>query len=89
MSTLVTPWIGVCQTPLSMGFPRVEYLSGLPFPSPGDLPHPGIKPRSPTLQADSLPPEPLGKVKLKQLVEREGDGDARWLLEIFYLNFLG
>jgi len=38
-----------------MGFSRQEYWSGLPFPSPGDLPHPGIKPRSPTLQADSLP----------------------------------
>ena len=37
-----------------MGFPRQEYWSRLPFPSPGDLPHPGIEPRSPTLQADSL-----------------------------------
>ena len=41
--------------PLSMGFSRQEYLSGLPFPSPGDLPSPGIKPRSPALQADSIP----------------------------------
>ena len=45
----------------SMGFPRQEYWSGLPFPSPGDLPDPGIEPRSPTLQADSLPAEPQGK----------------------------
>ena len=44
-----------------MGFPRQEYWSGLPFPSPGDLLHPGIKPGSPTLQADSLPFEPSGK----------------------------
>ena len=44
-----------------MGFPRQEYWSGLPFPPPGDLSDPGIKPRSPTLQADSLPPEPPGK----------------------------
>ena len=39
------------------GFPRLEYWSGLPFPSPGDLPNPGIEPRSPALQADSLPTE--------------------------------
>ena len=44
--------------PLSMGFPRQEYWSGLPFPSPGDLPYPGIEPRSPALQAESLPSEP-------------------------------
>ena len=43
------------QVPLSMGFSRQEYWSGLPFPSSGDLPHPEIEPRSPTLQADSLP----------------------------------
>ena len=43
------------QAPLSMGFSRQEYLSGLPFPSPGDLPDPGIEPRSPALQADALP----------------------------------
>ena len=46
---------------LSMEFSRQEYWSGLPFPSPGDLPDPGIEPRSPTLQADSLPSEPPGK----------------------------
>ena len=46
---------------LSMGFPRQEYWSSLPFPSPGDLPDPGIEPRSPALQADSLPTEPPGK----------------------------
>jgi len=44
-----------------MGFSRQDYWSGLPFPSPGDLPNPGIKPRSPTLQADSLTSEPPGK----------------------------
>jgi len=43
------------------GFSRQEYWSGLPFPPPGDLPDPGIKPRSPALQADSLPSEPPGK----------------------------
>ena len=45
-----------------MGFSRQEYWSGLPFLSPGDLPNPGIKPRSPILQADSLPSEPPGKL---------------------------
>ena len=55
----VTPWIPQC--PLSMGFPRLEYWSGLPFPFPGNLPDPRIKPRSPVLQADSLPSEPRGK----------------------------
>ena len=50
--TLVTPWAIACQAPLSMGFSRQEYWSGLPFPSPGDLPDPGIEPRSPALQVD-------------------------------------
>ena len=54
----VTPWAVAYQGPLSMGFSRQEYWSGLPFPSPGDLPNPGIKPGSPALQADSLPSEP-------------------------------
>ena len=48
----------------SMEFSRSEYWSGQPFPSPGDLPNPGIKPRSPTLQEDSLPAEPPGKPKI-------------------------
>ena len=55
-----TPWIVACQAPPSMEFSRQEYWSGLPFPSPGDLPNPGIKSRSPALQADSLPSEPTG-----------------------------
>ena len=49
------------QAPLSMGFLRQEYCSVLPFPSPGDLPDPGIKPESPALQADALLTEPPGK----------------------------
>ena len=49
-----TPWTVASQAPLSMEFSRKEYWSGLPFPSPEDLPHPGIKPRSPALQVDSL-----------------------------------
>ena len=55
-----TPWTGAYQAPPSMEFSRLEYWSGLPFPSPGDLPNPRIEPRSPTLQADALPSEPLG-----------------------------
>ena len=51
--TLVTPWTVAHQAPLSMGFPKQEQWSGLPFPSPGDLPNPGIQPRSPALQVDS------------------------------------
>ena len=62
---LKTPWTVARQAPLSMGFSRQEYWSGLPVPSPGDLSDPGIKPRSPTLQADSLPPEPPGKPHLR------------------------
>ena len=62
--TLCDPWTVARQAPLSMGFPRQEYWGGLPFPSPGDLPDPGIKPGSPTLQADSLPSEPPGKPPL-------------------------
>ena len=49
------------QAPLSVGFPRHEHWSGLLFPPPGDLPDPGLEPRSTTLQADSLPSEPQGK----------------------------
>ena len=51
----VTPWAVARQAPLSMRFPRQEYWRGWPFPSPGDLPDPGIKPTSSALQADSLP----------------------------------
>ena len=58
---LVTPWTVACQPPLSMGFSRQGYWSELPFPSPGDLPNPGIEPGSPALQADSPLTELQGK----------------------------
>ena len=58
-----TPWTVAYQASPSMGFSRQEYWSGLPFPSPGDLPNPGIKPGSPTFQADALTSEPPGKTK--------------------------
>ena len=62
MSNSATPRTVAHQAPLSMGFSRKEYWSGSPCPSPGDLPDPGIKPRSPALQADALPSEPPGKL---------------------------
>ena len=58
---VATPWTVACQASLSIEFSRQEYWSWLPFPFPGDLPDPGIEPRFPALQADSLPSEPLGK----------------------------
>ena len=56
-----TLWTVAYQAPLSMGFSRQGYWSGLPFPSPGDLPNPGIEPESPALQTDALLSEPPGK----------------------------
>ena len=56
---LCDPMTIACQTPPSIGFFRQKYWSGLPFPSPGDLPNPGFELGSPVLQADSLPSEPL------------------------------
>ena len=58
----MTPWTVVRQASLSVGFSRQEYWSGLSFPSPRDLPDPGIEPRSPALQVDSLPSELPGKL---------------------------
>ena len=58
-----TPWTVAYQAPPSMGFSKQEYWSGVPFPSPGHLPDPGIEPGSPALQADALPSEPPGKPK--------------------------
>ena len=60
-----TPWTVAYQAPPSMGLSRQEYWSGLLFLSPGDLPDPGIKPRSPAFQADTLTSEPPGKLKLQ------------------------
>ena len=57
----VTPWTIAYQVPSPMGFSRQEYWIGLPFPSPGDLPNPGIKSGFPALQSDALPSEPPGK----------------------------
>ena len=60
-----TPWTVAYQASPSMGFSRQEYWSGLPFPSPGDLPDPGTEPGSPALEADALTSEPPGKPKYR------------------------
>ena len=63
-----TLWTVAHQDPLSMGFFRQEYWSGLSFPSPGDLPDPGIEPGSPTLEVDALTSEPPGKTKVDNIM---------------------
>ena len=78
----MTPWTVAHQAPLSMEFSRQEYWSGLPFPSPGDLPKLGMKPGSPALQADFLPSEKprkpvgLGAAKARQCPQQAGDNEA-------------
>ena len=59
--TLCDPWTVTCQAPVSTGFPRQKYWSGLPFPTPGDLPNPGIEPKSPALVGRFFPTMPPGK----------------------------
>ena len=71
-SDSVILWTVAYQAPPSMGFSRQEYWSGLPFPSPGDLPDPGIEPRSPALQADALISEPPGK-QVKMITPQTSD----------------
>ena len=75
--TLFTPWTIPCQAPLSMEVPSQEDWSRLPFPSPGDLPNPGIEPRSPPLQANSLLTKPPRKPKNTEV------GSLTLLQEIF------
>ena len=79
----MTPWTIAHRAPLSMRFSRQEYWSGLPFPSPGDLLDSGIKPRSPSLQADALTSEPSGKPlevntnwEMEYLQELEGSKES-------------
>ena len=82
-----TPWTVTYQAPLSMGFSREEYWSGLPFPPPEELPDPGIKPSSPALQADSLSSEPpggAGDLELPQITRHEAayHPESSTLLEV-------
>ena len=74
---VVSSWTVAHQAPLSMGFSRQEYWSGLPCPPPGDLPNPGIETRSFAVQAGSLPSEPPGKHKNTRV------GNLSLLQEIF------
>ena len=78
-STLATPLTVACQAPLSMGFSRQEYWSGLPFPSPGNLSNPGIEPRSPSSKADCLPTELQGKSVFTQKLFLPNPGIIRTL----------
>ena len=84
-----TPWTGAYQAPQSMELSRQEYWSGLPFPSPGDLPDPGTEPRSPwppTLQADALSSERPGKpTRLTNDVNLTTDKLAMWT-DKWYVN---
>ena len=66
----VTPWTVAYQAPQFMEFSRQEYWIWLPFPSPGDIPNPGIEPVSPTLQADTLPSEPHTVCLIHKIVLR-------------------
>ena len=82
MSDSVTPWAVAHQAPPSPEFSRQEYWSGLSFPSPGDLPDPGIELGSPALQADALPSEPPGRHQINiyfkgGLVEMREEGRSR------------
>ena len=89
--TLYDPWTVGHQAPPSVGFPRQEYWSGLLFPSPGDLPDPGIKPGSPTLQADALTSEPPGKSKAELNSGLKTPGilhNAPWIFQDFPVKSL-
>ena len=74
----MTPWTVAPQSPLSMGFPRQEYWSGLPIPSPGDLPDSGIELVSPALQADSLLSEPLIQSAMF----------GHWVISVYFLSIV-
>ena len=69
-----TPWTAACQAPLSMGFFGLDYWSGLLFPSPGDLPDPGIKPRSPALAGEFFTTEPPRKPRERELLTNKFPG---------------
>ena len=75
--SFMTPWSVAHQVPLSMGSPRPEYWSGVPFPSPGDLPDPGVEPMSPASQADALLPEPPGQPVSHRVVFALGTPDIQ------------
>ena len=86
----VVPWTIACQASLSAGFSRQGHRSGSPCPSLGDLPDPGIKPRSPASQADSLQFELPGKPLLCELIVNTGDSKKKkyWRLSFSFQNLL-
>ena len=81
-----TPWTVAPQAPPSMAFSRQEYWSGFPFPSPGDLPNPGIEPRSPALQADALASEPPGFFYQLSYKGSRIDGSSLFLFFIYLIH---
>ena len=82
----MTPWTRARQAPLPMGFSRQDYCSEWPFPSPGDLPDPGIKPKSPALQADASPSEPPGKLTVgKGYIKSHKGNDPNLYLILTFL----
>ena len=88
--SFATPWTIACQAPLSMGFSRQEYWRGLPFPSPGDLPDPGIEPESPVLAGGFFTAVPHGKplqlYRSNQVVQNEAEkGLQQWFPMIVML----
>ena len=83
--TFCDPWTVVGQAPPSKGFSRQEHWSGLPFPSPGSLPEPGIEPGSPALQADSLPSESPGNYNLEKLIKKKKKNIFRIILTFHIL----
>ena len=86
MSDSATPWTVARQAPLSIGFSRQGYWNGNPFPSPGDLPSPGIEPGSPTLQADPVPSEPPGKPEGNFISNQFAKSCCFYLLSGVHLN---
>ena len=87
LSNSAASWTVAHKPPLSMEFFRQEYWSGLPFPSPGDLPNPGIKPRSPALQTDSLPSELPGKPWVLWDVDSKCQGEGYMHLNIHFSGY--
>ena len=79
-NSFATPWPIALQAPLSMGFPRQEYCRELSFPSPGDLPDPGIKPASPALAGGFFAPEPVRQWKVKWSLRQTL---VKWMVETF------
>ena len=89
LDSFATPWTVACQALLSTGFPRQEYWSRLPFPSPGDLSNPGIEPMSPAMAGGFFTAEPPGKLTMEyySTLKRSEAHAMRWInLKIIMLS---